>query len=78
MRFNLGFVFGSWGHQPTFRISPWGDWCGLIRFRWLGRYSWGLQLKNTAPLFSERYGFEEPLLRLWGFRIVLVKPEGRR
>jgi len=45
---------------------------GSFRF---GTYGWGLNYTCNEPLFSERYGFRKPFLRLFGYRFFLLKPQ---
>lgn len=44
-----------------FRLRP--DW-------------WGLNLKTPAdaPAFSERYGYEKPIIRFLGYRLFVLRP----
>ncbi len=43
-------------------------------------FGYGLSMKppEQEPLFSERNGYIVPVLRLGGWRVFVLKPEGRR
>lgn len=57
------------------RCTGWYRGHGVAFFRVFG---YGLSLKSpeSSPLFSERNGFNPPLIKLRGWRLFTLKPGG--
>lgn len=63
LSFELGIV-GSISHCDD-------GWVGWVRFG--NSHGPGFSLKNTEPFFSERAGYDNPIFKFKGWRLMRVK-----
>jgi len=56
-----------------YRNEP--DGLGLHSGLWFRVFGYGLNIRNTVKLFSERYGYRKSLPLPFGYRVSILKPE---